>query len=87
MNVKWITSLYAAFQDEVNLYLVMDYVPGGDLASILLLADEGKITIDEEFAKFYVAETLLALEELHGLNYVHRFVLVVHLVVLTLLVT
>lgn len=71
-NVKWITSLYAAFQDELNLYLVMDYVPGGDLASILLRADDGELTIDESFTRFYVAETVLALEELHNLNFVHR---------------
>jgi serine/threonine protein kinase len=50
----------------------MDYLPGGDLGSLILKADEGLIHINDESACFYIAEITLALEELHKLNYVHR---------------
>jgi len=65
---KYTTSLYAAFQDRENLYLLMEYAPGGSLQR--MLEAEGALTIDE--AKFYMAEVLLALEELHNLNFIHR---------------
>eukprot|EP00833_Pecoramyces_ruminatium_P007872 jgi/Orpsp1_1/1181904/evm.model.c7180000079081.1 len=65
---KYTTSLYAAFQDRENLYLLMEYAPGGSLQR--MLEAEGALTIDE--AKFYMAEVLLALEELHSLNFIHR---------------
>ncbi|TPX40839.1 hypothetical protein SeMB42_g05848 [Synchytrium endobioticum] len=66
---KWLTTLYAAFQDEENLYLVMDYVSGGSLRSLIMSRDD---PMPEQEAKFYVAEILLSLEELHSYNYVHR---------------
>lgn len=72
---KWTTSFLASFQDESNLYIVMEYLPGGDLASLLMKADEGELKIDENFVRFYTAECLLALEELHKHNYVHRYAL------------
>jgi len=65
---KYTTSLYAAFQDRENLYLLMEYAPGGSLQR--MLEAEGALTVDE--AKFYMAEVLLALEELHNLNFIHR---------------
>jgi len=65
---KYTTSLYAAFQDRENLYLLMEYAPGGSLQR--MLEAEGALTIDE--TKFYMAEVLLALEELHNLNFIHR---------------
>lgn len=34
-NNPWITKLHYAFQDRTNLYLVMDFHPGGDLLSLL----------------------------------------------------
>jgi serine/threonine kinase 38 len=73
MESQWLTRLVASFQDEVNLYLVMEFIPGGDLGTILMKADEGLLTIDEPFARFYIAETALALRDLHQLNFVHRY--------------
>lgn len=69
---EWLTQLMASFQDESNLYLVMEFVPGGDLATILMKADEGLLTIDESFARYYIAEIALALKDLHKLNFIHR---------------
>lgn len=69
---EWTTKLLAAFQDETNLYIVMDFMAGGDVASLLMRADEGEITIDEDFTRFYIAESLLALNELHKNDFIHR---------------
>ncbi|KAH9257145.1 hypothetical protein BASA81_004695 [Batrachochytrium salamandrivorans] len=66
---SWITTLYAAFQDEDNLYLVMEYVSGGSLRSLL---NNRETSMEEKEARFYVAEMILALEVLHKINYIHR---------------
>ncbi|KAJ2116856.1 hypothetical protein IW146_001221 [Coemansia sp. RSA 922] len=66
----WIPDLHAAFQDRDNLYLVMEFVAGGDLFSMLDRC-EGAV-IDEDAARFYAAELVLALEDLHAIGYVHR---------------
>ncbi|KNC96665.1 AGC/DMPK/GEK protein kinase [Spizellomyces punctatus DAOM BR117] len=66
---EWITTLYAAFQDEENLYLVMEYASGGSLRSLLNNREE---VMREEDARFYIAQILLALDELHKHNFIHR---------------
>ncbi|KAI8805344.1 kinase-like domain-containing protein, partial [Cladochytrium replicatum] len=65
----WMTTLFAAFQDEENLYLVMEYASGGSLRSLINSKDD---PMSEDEARFYVGEMLLALEELHNMNYIHR---------------
>ena len=52
---------YYSFTSTENLYIVMEYVSGGDTYS--LLKQMG--ALDEEFARVYVAETVLALEYCH----------------------
>ena len=64
----WIVDLECSFQDEKFLYLVMEYLPGGDLMSLLMKKD----ILSEEEAKFFTAETLLALDSVHKMNYIHR---------------
>lgn len=64
----WLTRLEEAFQDELFLYIVMEYLPGGDLGSL----DPDQHGIPEDHARFYIAEVVLALEELHKLGYTHR---------------
>ncbi|CAG5116714.1 unnamed protein product, partial [Candidula unifasciata] len=68
-NSDWITRLHYAFQDSVNLYLVMDFHVGGDLLSLLRRHDD---IFDEQMAKFYVAEMALAINSLHTMGYIHR---------------
>ena len=65
----WITTLYAAFQDEEHLYLVMEYASGGSLRALMNSREE---VMSEEETRFYVAEILLALEELHKHDFIHR---------------
>lgn len=66
---EWITSLHYAFQDNSNLYLIMDYYPGGDLMTLISKFDE---QLPEHMARFYIAEMIVAIESLHQLRYVHR---------------
>jgi serine/threonine protein kinase len=60
--------LECSFQDDKNLYLVMDYLPGGDMMTWLIKKD----FFSEEEAKFYLAEICLAVDSVHKLDYVHR---------------
>ncbi|CAH9075484.1 unnamed protein product [Cuscuta epithymum] len=63
-----IVKLYCSFQDEEYLYLIMEYLPGGDMMTLLMRKD---ILTDDE-SRFYVAETVLAIESIHKHNYIHR---------------
>lgn len=66
---QWITNLHYAFQDDTNLYLVMDYYCGGDLLTLLSKFED---RLPEDMAKFYIAEIILAINSIHRLQYVHR---------------
>ncbi|XP_036272330.1 myotonin-protein kinase isoform X4 [Pipistrellus kuhlii] len=66
---RWITQLHFAFQDENYLYLVMEYYVGGDLLTLLSKFGE---RIPAEMARFYLAETVMAIDSVHRLGYVHR---------------
>lgn len=63
-----IVKLYYSFQDAEYLYLIMEYLPGGDMMTLLMRAD----TLTEDVACFYIAETVLAIESIHKHNYIHR---------------
>ncbi|XP_017770239.1 PREDICTED: serine/threonine-protein kinase Genghis Khan isoform X2 [Nicrophorus vespilloides] len=66
---RWITHLHYAFQDESNLYLVMDYYCGGDLLTLITKFED---RLPEDMARFYIAEMVLAIDSIHKLRYVHR---------------
>ncbi|CAG4932824.1 unnamed protein product [Colias eurytheme] len=66
---QWIPKLQYAFQDNSNLYLVMELCNGGDLASFLSRCSH---PLSERDAAFYVAEVAHALKALHGMGFVHR---------------
>lgn len=57
----FITNLQASFSDRERLYLVLDYVPGGEIFSYLRKYRR----FDEQIARFYAAEIVLVLEYLH----------------------
>lgn len=50
----------------------MEYLPGGDMMTLLMRKD----TLTDDEARFYVAETVLAIESIHKHNYVHRYAIV-----------
>ncbi|KAJ9691324.1 hypothetical protein PVL29_013487 [Vitis rotundifolia] len=63
-----IVKLYCSFQDQEFLYLIMEYLPGGDMMTLLMRKD----TLTEDEARFYVGQTVLAIESIHKHNYIHR---------------
>uniref|UniRef100_A0A3B5A886 non-specific serine/threonine protein kinase n=1 Tax=Stegastes partitus TaxID=144197 RepID=A0A3B5A886_9TELE len=65
----WIPQLLYAFQDKDNVYLAMEYLPGGDLMSLLNRYED---QFDESMAQFYLAELVEAIHAVHQLGYVHR---------------
>ncbi|KAK3498369.1 kinase-like protein [Neurospora crassa] len=65
---KWIVPLIASFQDAANLYLVMEYMPGGDFLGLLIREN----ILHESVARFYVAEMILCVEAAHALKIIHR---------------
>uniref|UniRef100_A0A914D7C6 Rho-associated protein kinase let-502 n=1 Tax=Acrobeloides nanus TaxID=290746 RepID=A0A914D7C6_9BILA len=66
-NSEWIVQLHYAFQDLRHLYMVMEFMPGGDLVNLMANYD-----IPESWAQFYTAELVLALDAIHSLGYIHR---------------
>ncbi|KAF2115314.1 kinase-like domain-containing protein [Lophiotrema nucula] len=67
-NSRWVVPLIASFQDRNNLYLVMEYMVGGDFLGLLLRED----ILDENVAKWYISEMILCIEEAHKMNWIHR---------------
>ncbi|KAI6318737.1 hypothetical protein MCOR30_008845 [Pyricularia oryzae] len=65
---RWIVPLIASFQDAANLYLVMEYMPGGDFLGLLIR----ETTLTEQVARFYAAEMVLCVEAAHALRCIHR---------------
>jgi len=67
-NSPWVVQLYYSFQDSQFLYLLMEFLPGGDLMTMLIKYD----TFSEDVTRFYMAECVLALEGIHKLGFIHR---------------
>lgn len=65
---EWVVKLFYSFQDKDYLYFVMEYVPGGDLMSLLIKRG----FFPEDMAKFYIAELVLAIESVHRMGFIHR---------------
>ncbi|QPC66801.1 hypothetical protein HYE67_009032 [Fusarium culmorum] len=65
---QWAVPLIASFQGPASLYLVMEYMPGGDFLGLLIRQN----ILQEPIAQFYIAEMILAMEEAHRLNIIHR---------------
>ncbi|RKP36215.1 serine/threonine protein kinase 15, partial [Dimargaris cristalligena] len=68
MKTPYVVKLYYAFHSTDYLYLVMEYLIGGDLGSLV----QGMGGFDLTMAQFYSAETALALASLHQNGIIHR---------------
>ena len=64
----FIVRLYCAFQSSAYLFMIMDYCGAGDLGHVLQL----KQKLSESLARLYIAEVLLAIEELHRREIIYR---------------
>jgi hypothetical protein len=67
---SFIVKLHYAFQTPGKLYLILDFLRGGDLFTRL----SKEVMFTEEDVKFYLAELALAMNHLHSLGIIYRFV-------------
>lgn len=82
----WTVKMFYSFQDARNLYLIMEYLPGGldrfersfflkdrffVLGDLMTLLIRAEI-FSEDMTQFYVAETAQAIESIHRLGFIHR---------------
>ncbi|KAL5982472.1 hypothetical protein ACLOJK_016544 [Asimina triloba] len=68
VDSRYIVKLFYSFQDSDFLYLIMEYLPGGDFMTLLMREN----VLSEDVARFYIAESVLAIHSIHRHNYVHR---------------
>jgi len=69
MNHPFIVTLHGCYKDERNLFMVLEYVPGGEVLAECR-RDLGKL--DNDVAKFYAAQLVMALQHLHSDNIIFR---------------
>uniref|UniRef100_A0A8C6PP17 non-specific serine/threonine protein kinase n=1 Tax=Nothobranchius furzeri TaxID=105023 RepID=A0A8C6PP17_NOTFU len=68
VNHPFIVKLHYAFQTEGKVYLILDFLRGGDLFTRL----SKEVMFTEEDVKFYLAELALALDHLHSFGIIYR---------------
>lgn len=64
----YVAQLYSSFQSKDYLYLVMEYLNGGDCATLLKMLG----TLGEEWTKRYIAEVIVGVHDLHKRGIIHR---------------
>ncbi|KAK0941310.1 Serine/threonine-protein kinase [Friedmanniomyces endolithicus] len=64
----WLVKLHTSFQDSTFLYMLMEFLPGGDLMTMLIKYE----IFSEDITRFYMAEITLAIEAVHKLGFIHR---------------
>lgn len=64
----WLVKLHASFQDNAYLYMLMEFLPGGDLMTMLIKYE----IFSEDITRFYMAEIVMAIEAVHRLGFLHR---------------
>ncbi|KAK2467058.1 hypothetical protein APHAL10511_001316 [Amanita phalloides] len=64
----FVVDLFATFQDSINVYMLMSYVPGGELFTHLRRAQR----FTPDVTRFYLAIIVLALRYLHSHNVIYR---------------
>ena len=65
-----VVKLHATFQDNKFLYMLMEFLPGGDLMTMLIKY----LIFTEHITRFYMAEIIMAIEAVHHLGFIHRLV-------------
>ncbi|CAO3629230.1 unnamed protein product [Cunninghamella blakesleeana] len=64
----FLVNMWGTFQDDSNLYMVLDYIAGGEMFSLLRRSQK----FPDHVAKFYAGEVLLAIEYLHSKDIIYR---------------
>lgn len=65
---QWVVTLHYTFQDDVKLYMIMEFCSGGDLMGLLIRKD----IFSEAATKFFICEMILGISSLHKIGYIHR---------------
>jgi protein-serine/threonine kinase len=60
--------VYTTFQDADFLYMLMEFLPGGDLMTMLIKYE----IFSEDITRFYIAEIVLAIDAVHKYGFIHR---------------
>lgn len=68
VDSRCIVRLFYSFQDSDFLYLIMEYLPGGDFMTLLMREH----VLSDDVSRFYIAESILAIHSIHQHHYVHR---------------
>ena len=68
IDYPFISKLYYAFQNEKKLFMITEYMPGGEMFYHLHMNDH----FNENKARFYIAEIVLAINHLHKNNILYR---------------
>ena len=68
LHYSLIANLYFSFQDKEYLYLILDYLPGGDLRYYM----DRKMIFNEMQIKFFISNLILSLRYVHNNNILHR---------------
>ena len=68
LHYSLISNLYFSFQDKENLYLILDYLPGGDLRYYMAT----NMRFNEAQIKFFISNLILSLRYIHSNNILHR---------------
>ena len=68
IDYPFISKLYYAFQNEKKLFMITEYMPGGEMFYHLHMNDH----FNENKARFYIAEIVLAIDHLHKNNILYR---------------
>ncbi|GAV49892.1 hypothetical protein ZYGR_0S00240 [Zygosaccharomyces rouxii] len=64
----YVAPLYASFQNRDNLFLVMEYLPGGDLATLIRMMGY----LPEEWTKQYISEVIMGVDDMHQNGIIHH---------------
>lgn len=64
----YVAPLYASFQNRDNLFLVMEYLPGGDLATLIRMMGY----LPEQWTKQYISEVITGVDDMHQNGIIHH---------------
>jgi hypothetical protein len=65
----FIVDLFHTFQTRTHLFMTLEFVPGGDLYTLMKTTKQG---FPEDHCRFYISEVIIALDYLHNINVVYR---------------
>jgi len=74
VSMPFVAKMYKSFQDERHVHMLLEFVSGGDLFTHMRrqASSDGPTTLGADVTRLVVAELVVALEQLHELDVVHR---------------